>query len=106
VVVHTATGIFFAQLKFVFTITISDTIIPLALVQAYNTKPGQRSQKDKDFQFLHLQQRPITKTELIFAHSIIHGAVLFPAYDTQEDFLVFDVLDPDMFLWVCDTGSM
>ena len=35
---------------------------------------------------------------MFFARSIIRGAVVFPAYDESTDFIVFDIVDTDMFL--------
>lgn len=100
VIVETNTGPIFAQLRFMFTVAVGDTVIPLALVQAFDYKHsrGSRGQKDKDLQFIRLQQRPAGKVEFIFARSIIRGAVLVPAYDDEKDSIVFDVLDTDMYL--------
>ena len=72
----------------------------MALVRAYDKKPGPKSRKDKDLQFFCLRQWPETQAEFIFARSIIRGVVIFPAYDNEQEFLVFDILDPDMFLRV------
>jgi hypothetical protein len=65
----------------------------MALIQGFTPSATQR-QKDKDLCFLHLKK--LKKTELIFACSIIRGAVLLPAGDTNGDYIVFDLLDRDM----------
>jgi len=72
----------------------------MALVCAFDKKPGTKSRKDKDLQFFRLRQQPETRAEFIFARSIICGVVIFPAYDNKDEFLAFDILDPDMFLRV------
>jgi hypothetical protein len=90
--INTAQGVLFAQLVFVFSIQLSETIYPMALIQGFT--PATRLQKDKDLRFLRLKK--LKKTELIFARSIIRGAVLLPAGDTDGDYIVYDLTDQDM----------
>ena len=98
VLVNTVQGVLFAQLVFVFSIQISETIYPLALIQGFGpAKPSPAQlRKDTDLRFLRLKK--LKKTELIFARSIIRGAVLLPAGDTDGDFIVFDLIESDMFM--------
>lgn len=94
--INTAQGVLFAQLIFVFSVQFSETMYPMALIQGFtpaNPSAAQR-QKDKDLRFLRLKK--LKKTELIFARSIIRGAVLLPAGDTNGDYIVFDLTDTDM----------
>jgi len=93
VLINTAQGVLFAQLIFVFSVQFLETIYPMALIQGLTPSATQR-QKDKDLRFLRLKK--LKKTEFIFARSIIRGAVLLPAGDTNGDYIVFDLLDCDM----------
>lgn len=96
VLINTAQGVLFAQLVFVFSIQFLETMYPMALVQCFTpAKPsGAQQKKDKDLRFLRLKK--LKRTELIFARSIIRGAVLLPAGDTNGDYIVFDLIDTDM----------
>ncbi len=86
-----------------FTVKINNTIYPLCYIQPYKTLNHQQwTQADKDFQFLRLRKQGLNKKnmEVIFARSIIRGLMVIPAYEESEhdDYIVFDVLDTDMFL--------
>ena len=73
--------------------------IPFILAQAFDIYCDRHyKKKDKELGFIHLHQRPECKAEFFFAHSIIRGAVIFPAYDEETDYMVFDIADTDMFL--------
>lgn len=75
--------------------------VPLALVLPYDGKVS-RAQRRKDVKlgnFYRVQPKARNaKPEVIFARSIIRGAVLVSTYKDQESYFVFDVLDSDMFL--------
>jgi hypothetical protein len=87
-----------AQLIFVFTCVIGDTLYPIALVQPYFSPPGQRSRKDEELNFYRVRAKPPTSCEFISVHSIIRGVLLAKDYDTANDSLVIDIIDTDMFL--------
>ncbi|KAG1787539.1 uncharacterized protein HD556DRAFT_1246712 [Suillus plorans] len=53
---------------------------------------------DQDLRFTHLRAQPAALSEFISIHSIIHGALLVPNYDSDTDFFVVDYVDTDMFL--------
>lgn len=72
---------------------------PLALVQPYpqvSPTSNPALQKDIDLRFLRLSKARDQDTEIVFVQSFVRGAVLIPAYDIDNHFLVFDVLDCDM----------
>ena len=98
VLVNTMQGIMFAQLLFVFTMKISDIIYPIALILPFTREKskGANLQKDKDHGFLRLRKLKETKIEFIFARSIIRGALLVPARDVDDNYLVFHVSDTDI----------
>lgn len=98
VLVNTAQGVMFAQLVFVFTMKISETIYPIALIHPFTREKskGANLQKDKDHGFLRLRKLKDTKTEFIFARSIIRGVLLVPARDVVNNYLVFHVSDGDI----------
>ena len=102
VLVNTTQGVMFGQLVFVFTMKIYDTIYPIALIRPFAKEKGKGAnlQKDKDHGFLRLRKLPGTKTEFIFARSIIRGALLVPARDADENYLVFHVADGDIMVRV------
>lgn len=98
VLVNTAQGVIFAQLVFVFTMKISNGIYPIALIHPFarEKSKGANLQKDKDHGFLRLRKLKETKTEFIFSRSIIRGALLVPAKDVVDNYLVFHVADEDI----------
>ncbi|KAG1732179.1 uncharacterized protein EDB91DRAFT_1058197 [Suillus paluster] len=49
-------------------------------------------------QLLFMFKYVVTLSEFISLHSIIHGALLVPDYDSNTDFFVVDYVDTDMFL--------
>lgn len=99
VIIQTDDGPIFAQLKFAFTVLINENLVPIILVQAFDRRqdPVYRK-KDEELGLIRLQQRSPQKSELFFGRSIIRGAVIFSAYDNDKDFMVFDIVDTDMFL--------
>ncbi|KAJ3965203.1 hypothetical protein EV361DRAFT_671744, partial [Lentinula raphanica] len=90
----------FAQLRYLFLITVADIAYPIALVQPYKVIQA-RSTTDKDLGLLRVRKQ--RDTEFISVRSIIRGAVLIPASDDPlkiDEMLVWDALDGDMFLRV------
>jgi hypothetical protein len=105
VIINTADGYIFAQLALVFTIKINDRDYPIALIRAFErpvSVPRQIQQKDKDLHFLRLQQVKESQMEFVWAQSIVRGAVIVLANDLENHWIVFDVLDADMYLRVRD----
>ncbi|KAF9039133.1 hypothetical protein BJ165DRAFT_1531244 [Panaeolus papilionaceus] len=89
----------FGRLKFLFAFTIADTTYPVALIWRFTLRPRTSKfieEKDKSLQFIRLRQ--LETFEFIPVRSIIRGVLLFPAFDIESDYLLFDVLDQDMGL--------
>lgn len=93
----TTTGNVFVRLVLVFTCEIGGKTYPFALVHSLDVATGQRSAKDKALGFYRVRERQRIKCEFISVHSIIRGALLAPDFDRKGDYLVVDVVDPDMF---------
>lgn len=103
IIIQTDSGPIFAQLRFTFTAFVGQERIPFILVQAfdiqvYHNTGRHYKKKDKELGFIRLRQRSEHQAEIFFARSIIRGAVIFPAYDVETDYMVFDIADTDMFL--------
>jgi hypothetical protein len=94
-------GFAFVQLVHLFAIFIDGQPLAIALVHFFDRQISTRhARKDKDMCFLRLRQQD--KTCFIWARSIIRGVPIFPAFDDEKDFIVFDVVDADMFLRVSE----
>jgi hypothetical protein len=59
-----------------------------------------KNKRDKDLRFIRVRSRPTKNFEVIFAGSIVRGALLARDYSCTngDDHLVIDVVDPDMWL--------
>ncbi|KAJ7248079.1 hypothetical protein C8J57DRAFT_1438022 [Mycena rebaudengoi] len=97
-IVKTSTGTLFAQLIYIFACRIGDKVHAFALIQPMDAGTGQLTSKDKVLGFYRVRAKPRQNSEFISVHSIIRGALLIPAGDKHREFLVVDVVDPDMFL--------
>ncbi|KAJ8074178.1 hypothetical protein PM082_012470 [Marasmius tenuissimus] len=105
VLFDTPSGPTFAQLCYVFKCFITSdggdvTEYPIALVQGY-TVVQQRPRMDKELGLLRLRKQ--SKTEFISVRSIIRGALVIGAMESENpntwlDVFVIDVVDADMFL--------
>ncbi|KAK7030283.1 hypothetical protein VNI00_014300 [Paramarasmius palmivorus] len=92
-------GPVFGQLQNLFVCKIGEASYPVAYIQSYrvihNTR---RDRSDKDFGILRIKK---DAKEFISVHSIIRGALVVSASSAdrlEEERLVVDVLDSDMFL--------
>lgn len=105
VMVDTKGGMVFAQLVFVFTIKIAKVVYPIAMILPFRysvAKSKARQEKDLDMQFLRVRKPKDSETEFVSARSIVRGAVLVQAYDANDEYIVFDVLDSDLVVRVRD----
>lgn len=101
--IDTVDGNIFARLILLFTIIISNISYPIALIHPYdNALVGAQLHKDRDLGFLRVRSKPRSAAEFVSARSIIRGAPLAPAFDKDNEFLVMDSIDPDLFLRVLD----
>lgn len=92
--------IMFAQILLVFKVSVADEEYSLALVQPYNEHIATRSRpkKDHDLGFLRVRSALHASSEFIFLDSIVRGALLVDARDSERDKIVVDTIDTDMFL--------
>ncbi|KAF7302767.1 hypothetical protein HMN09_00911800 [Mycena chlorophos] len=85
----------FVRLRYLFRIKIGTKTYPLALVQRMERPKRQRSARDKALKLYRLSAKDVF--EFIPVQSIIRGVVLAPAFDKQNEYMVADLLDHDMF---------
>ncbi|KAI9433794.1 hypothetical protein BJY52DRAFT_1131964, partial [Lactarius psammicola] len=99
VILKTTTGFIFAQLVFIFTISVAECKYPLCMVCPLDIIPtGQSRVSDRDLRLHRLHARQ--STEFFFAQSIVHGAPLIQDFAKLGDYFVMDVVDHtgDLFL--------
>ena len=72
------------QLQSVFTIVICHEVLPLCLIIPFDRK-SLVPDTDKSFKFIRLQKQ--SETVIIPTRSILRGIVLFPAYDTRNEYI-------------------
>lgn len=94
----------FAQLIFVFSITIGQTKYPLALVQPFDD-PVESQEKDNDLGLFRVRAKPREKSEIFAVGAIIRGALLVKDFDSVDDYLVVDIIDGDMYFRVKEMYS-
>lgn len=79
--------------------------LPLAYVELLDGKvTAKQREKDAVLGFLRVRQSSQRRHVVVFARSIVRGALLVPTFEGKDsDFFVFDVVDGDMFLRIRDT---
>ena len=101
VLVQTTDKQIFAQLIFIFTVTIGNVKYPLTLVQPFDAEvPDDQKEKDEDLGLIRVCSQKRSNSEIFPVASIIRGAVLVKDWSENmvEDHLVMDIIDGDMFL--------
>jgi len=92
---------FFAQLLYVFGVFVANETRHMALIMPMDERipRNERVQSDKVFRFRRVRARHISKTAFIDVESIVWGAVLVKANDSEnhDEFISFDVIDEDMW---------
>ncbi|KAK1215605.1 hypothetical protein PQX77_021784 [Marasmius sp. AFHP31] len=89
----------FAQLKHLFICEVGGEKYALAYVQPYKViTVGRRPQSDRDFGILRIQREQAN--EFVWLHSIVRGALVVASADEEDECLVVDTIDYDMFLRV------
>ncbi|KAI9443747.1 hypothetical protein BJY52DRAFT_1206738 [Lactarius psammicola] len=92
VILKTTTGFIFAQLVFIFTISVAERKYPLCMVCPLDIIPtGQSRVSDRDLRLRCLRARQ--STEFFFAQSIVRGAPLIQDFAKLGDYFVMDVVD-------------
>jgi len=98
VLVNTDSKPLFAQLCFLLNVSLKEVLYFIAFVQPFKCVVGSRHyNKDKELGFLRLHKQ---SAHFIWTCSIIRGVPIFPAFDEEDEYIVFDVIDPDMALCV------
>lgn len=75
-----------------------------ALVLPCDAPIGRRLRKDIDLGLTRVKAKSRVFPEIISVHSIVRGAVLVPD-SRQNEYLVMDILDADMFLRVMEINK-
>ncbi|KAI0290730.1 hypothetical protein BC826DRAFT_1147261, partial [Russula brevipes] len=98
VIVQTTNGFIFARLLFIFTCSLADECFAICSVQPLDSPIHTPPVKDHDLRLRRVRAR--SKSEFIFARSIIRGAPLIQDFAKEGDYLVMDVVDHsgDLFL--------
>lgn len=106
----------FGQMLALLGVMVDDKEHLVALVLPYDEKLSEqgdtllqreRKRRDKDLRFHRLRARAMKKATVVPAASILRGALLVPDYSCphQDEYLVVDVVDQDMWLRMKKIGS-
>lgn len=98
----TVSGSVFARLIYLFVIWIDEKPYPLALVQALDAYLGPPRSKDQELGIMRVGLKHRSDAEFISVSSIERGACLMQEIvkGRENEYLVVDVIDGDMFLRV------
>jgi hypothetical protein len=89
----------FVRLIFLFRCCISNLeSFEFALVQPYTVRINSARRTDHFFKLTHVKAIPRASSIFIPLNSFIRGALLVPDPDYQDEYLVVDHIDSDMFL--------
>ncbi|KAI9430733.1 hypothetical protein H4582DRAFT_1823494 [Lactarius indigo] len=99
VILMTTEGFIFAELKFIFTVSVAEDKYPICLVCPLDASTGPPQAKEKDLRLRRLHAR--RSTEFFFAQSIVRGAPLIQDFNKHGDYLVMDVVDHTGDLFIC-----
>ena len=61
-------------------------------------RTGVEHSKDRDLGFYRVKSNSRMQYEIIPLHSIIRGAYIVPDYEHDDEYLIVDTVDADMFL--------
>jgi len=96
---------FFARLIFTFVCLIGTTQYSLALIQPFDAHVETR-RGDQELHFHRVKAKPRSQAEFIPVRSIIHGTVLVTDFGQCNEYIVMDVVDPDLFLCMAEKVSL
>ncbi len=88
----------FAKLLYVFTCQVDKTLYPIALTLPLDSNSGSRTITDQQLQLHRVRASRREDSQFYFLRSIVRGAALVEDSKTYGDYLVWDVVDDDMFL--------
>jgi hypothetical protein len=101
VIIQTSnTEVIFAQILYIFGVTLNNTEMHVALVLPFDETPDrQHRERDKALHFTRVQARHRSKTTFIHVESIVRGAVLVRDFEAEhhDEYIVMDVLDADLW---------
>jgi len=95
------TEVMFAQILYIFGVTINNTEEHVALVLPFDETPDrQHCERDEALRFTRVQARHRSKATLVHVESIVRGAVLVKDFEAEhgDEYIVMDVLDADLWL--------
>lgn len=101
-IVDTIKNGIFACILYIFSIWIDDKPYSIALIQAFDVYTGPIWHKDEELGLWHIGMKPRILSEFVFIGSIIQGSVLVQDFEDgrESEYIVMDLIDGDMFLWV------
>ncbi|KAK0484990.1 hypothetical protein IW261DRAFT_1330175 [Armillaria novae-zelandiae] len=110
VLLETNQGPMFAQLVLVFECIVHEKVYPLMLVRPFKEAIGPITKKDRDLGFYQVRTRMMGNPLIVSIYSVTRGALLIEdmvmngtnnrGEHTTKDYLVVDMIDADMFLWM------
>jgi hypothetical protein len=94
------TEVIFAQILYIFGITLNNTETHVALVLPFDETPDrQHRQRDEALHFTRVQARHRSKATFIHVESIVRGAVLVKDFEAEDgdEYIIMDMLDADLW---------
>ncbi|KAL1712551.1 hypothetical protein EV715DRAFT_277922 [Schizophyllum commune] len=98
-------GVVVAQVLYIFSCTVNGVEHPLMITLPLDAPTGTPLRKDKDLGFIRRrvrQRRAQSKVEIFSPHSIIRGAVVTKDFSRDDDYLIVNSADHDLFLRTFD----
>lgn len=90
-------NVIIAKLAFIFRVKFNNKAYDLALVRPLDKRVRQ-TPKDKDLRFTRLKAQTPKEGRFIFLQSIIRGALVVEDFSVDDEYLLVDTIDADMFL--------
>lgn len=94
------TEVMFAQILYIFGVTVNNTEMHVALVLPFDETPDrQHHERDEALHFTRVQARHRSKATFIHVQSIVRGAILVKDFEAEhgDEYIVMDVLDADLW---------
>lgn len=94
------TEVMFAQILYIFGVTVNNTEMHVALVLPFDETPDRHHrERDEALHFTRVQARHRSKATFIHVESIVRGAVLVKDFEAEhgDEYIVMDVLDADLW---------
>jgi hypothetical protein len=98
VLINAALGNFFARLVSMLTCTVDGEIYSICIVFRLDAPIGPRRPSDTELELYRLRSHRLPGGyEIVFARSIIRGALIVADRKKEGDFFIMDLVDTDMF---------